>query len=169
MVWEPESVELEAWLGSQTEPVLISSVLARAEVVRAVARTDPDAVHLAVDLLAAVAVVELDVSLADTAAQLDPTDLRSLDALHLAAALRVPAVAFYGPNDPKLYGPVGEQNTIIYKNLECSPCITNFNDKTTNCPHGNCIQTITVEETYLAIQRNPIKRKGPHDAGTSPR
>ncbi|MGH3869916.1 MAG: hypothetical protein ACRDSR_00125 [Pseudonocardiaceae bacterium] len=42
--------------------------------------------HLAVDLLAAVSVVELDVSLADKAAQLDPAELRSLDALHLAAA-----------------------------------------------------------------------------------
>ncbi|MGH3710218.1 MAG: hypothetical protein ACRDRE_23850 [Pseudonocardiaceae bacterium] len=38
-------------------PVLVSSVLARTEVVRAVARTDPDAAHLAVDLLAAVSVV----------------------------------------------------------------------------------------------------------------
>lgn len=82
-------MELEAWLGSQTEPVLISSVLARTEVVRAVARTDPDAVNLAVDLLAALSVVELDVALADTAAQLDPAELRSLDALHLAAALRL--------------------------------------------------------------------------------
>lgn len=89
VVNEPESAELEAWLGSQSEPVLVSSVLARTEVVRAVARTDPDAVHLAVDLLAAVSVVELDVLLADEAAQLDPAELRSLDALHMAAALRL--------------------------------------------------------------------------------
>jgi uncharacterized protein len=86
---EPESGELEAWLGAQPEPVLVSSVLARTEVVRAVARTDPDAAHLAVDLLAAVSVVELDVSLADDAARLDPAELRSLDALHMAAALRL--------------------------------------------------------------------------------
>jgi uncharacterized protein len=86
---EPESGELEAWLGAQPEPVLVSSVLARTEVVRAVARTDPDAAHLAVDLLAAVSVVELDVPLADDAARLDPAELRSLDALHMAAALRL--------------------------------------------------------------------------------
>lgn len=81
--------------------------------------------------------------------------------VHLAAALRVPAVAFYGPNDPHLYGPVGEGNSILYKGLECSPCITNLNDKTTTCPHGNCIQKITVEETYLAIQRYPVRRRAP--------
>ena len=95
VVEEPESAELEVWLGAQPEPVLISSVLAHTEVVRAVARTDPDAVNLAVDLLAAVSVVELDVSLADEAARLDPAELRSLDALHLAAALRLgPALGF---------------------------------------------------------------------------
>jgi len=55
--------------------------------VRAVARTDPNAAHLAVEMLAAVSVVELDVSLADDAAQLGPAELRSLDALHMTAAL----------------------------------------------------------------------------------
>lgn len=67
---EPESAELEAWLGSQPEPVLVSSVLARTEVVRAVARTDPDAARFAVEMLAAVSIVELDESLADDAARL---------------------------------------------------------------------------------------------------
>ena len=86
---EPESEQLEAWLGSQPELVLVSSVLARTEVVRAVARTDPDAVHLAIELLAAISVVELDTSLADEAARLDPAELRSLGAIHVAAALRL--------------------------------------------------------------------------------
>ena len=86
---EPESAELEVWLGSQPESVLVSSVLARTEVVRAVARTDPNAAHLAVEMLAAVSVVELDVSLVDDAARLGPGELRSLDALHMAAALRL--------------------------------------------------------------------------------
>jgi lipopolysaccharide heptosyltransferase II len=77
--------------------------------------------------------------------------------VHLAASLNVPAVAFYGPNDPHLYGPKGP-GTILYKNLPCSPCITNFNEKCTKCPHGDCIQSITVEETYIAIQRLPVRR-----------
>lgn len=86
---EPASDDLEGWLAAQPDPVLISSVLARTEVVAAVARTEPAAVGLAADLLAAVTVVELDAALADEAARLEPPGLRSLDALHLAAALRV--------------------------------------------------------------------------------
>ncbi|MGH3841366.1 MAG: type II toxin-antitoxin system VapC family toxin [Pseudonocardiaceae bacterium] len=103
VVDEPESAELEEWLGSQPEPVLISSVLARTEVVRAVARADPDAVHLAVDLLAAVSVVELDMSLADQSAQLEPAELGTLDALHTAAALRLgPALGFMISYDERM-------------------------------------------------------------------
>jgi uncharacterized protein len=86
---EPESADLEAWLGAQPEPVLVSSVLARTEVLRVIARTDPDAAHLALDLLAAVSVVELDASLADEAARLDPAELRNLNAVHMASALRL--------------------------------------------------------------------------------
>lgn len=103
VVDEPESAELETWLGSQSEPVLISSVLARTEVVRAVARTDPEAVDLAVELLDAVSVVELDVNLADEASRLNPAELRSLDALHLAAALRLgPALGFVISYDERM-------------------------------------------------------------------
>jgi lipopolysaccharide heptosyltransferase II len=88
--------------------------------------------------------------------------------VHLAAALRVPAVAFYGPNAPWLYGPVGDTSTVLFKNLPCSPCITNLNDKSTACPHGNCIQTISVEETYLAIQQHPARARSEQYAGTGP-
>lgn len=79
--------------------------------------------------------------------------------VHLAASLRVPALAFYGPNDPRLYGPIGKEHTVLYKDLGCSPCITNLNDKCTRCTHGDCIRSITVEETYLAIRQQPARHR----------
>ena len=51
--------------------------------------------------------------------------------VHIASALDVPIVAFYGPNTPKLYGPTGKKSLVFYKELPCSPCITNFNAKVT--------------------------------------
>lgn len=87
--------------------------------------------------------------------------------VHLAAALNVPTVALYGPNSPELYGPVGSCNTILWKRLPCSPCITNLNDKLTHCPHGECIQQITVEEIYLAIRRHLARRPETRPAGAS--
>lgn len=111
---EPESAELEAWLSSQPEPTLVSSVLARTEVVRAVARTDPDAAHRAVNLLAAVSVVVLDASLADDAARLDPAELRSLDALHVAAALRLgPALGVMVSYDERILDVAQEHGVAV--------------------------------------------------------
>jgi len=42
--------------------------------------------------------------------------------MHLAASLDVPVVAIFGSTDPVWTGPLGEQNTVLYKALDCSPC-----------------------------------------------
>ena len=42
--------------------------------------------------------------------------------LHLAAALGRPAVAIFGPKDPRVYGPYGCPSAIVRKDLDCSPC-----------------------------------------------
>jgi predicted nucleic acid-binding protein len=90
VVDEPESDALEAWLATQPDDAhLVSSVLARTEVVRAVSRYGQEWIEAATELLKSVAVVELDGTLADDAARFDPPELRSLDALHLASALRL--------------------------------------------------------------------------------
>jgi uncharacterized protein len=88
VVEEPESAALDEWLSTQRVVQLTSSTLARAEVVRAVARYGEQWVAAAFDLLETVAIVELDQALMDEAALLGSPGLRTLDALHLASALR---------------------------------------------------------------------------------
>jgi predicted nucleic acid-binding protein len=67
----------------------LSSVLARVEVHRAVRRAGGSAAQRrrADRVLARVALVRLDEPIIAMASQLRPTDLRSLDAIHLATAL----------------------------------------------------------------------------------
>jgi heptosyltransferase III len=72
--------------------------------------------------------------------------------VHIASRLDVPIVAFYGPNTPRLYGPTGEQSLVFYKELPCSPCITNFNAKTSFCRFPVCIESITVEEVLEGVK-----------------
>lgn len=91
VVNEPESDALESWLAAQPEPALISSVVTRTEVIRAIGRSDPSAVIAAQELLEAVSVVELNAALADEAAGLQPALMRTIDALHVASALRISA------------------------------------------------------------------------------
>jgi ADP-heptose:LPS heptosyltransferase len=70
--------------------------------------------------------------------------------VHLAAAVRTPVVAFYGPNSPRLYGPLGADHRPLYKPLPCSPCLTNQNGKSSRCKLPVCIRRIHVDEALAA-------------------
>jgi predicted nucleic acid-binding protein len=88
IVAEPESAALRARL--QRWPDRVSATLLRTETVRALRRSGNE--HLlahARRLFAAINLVRLDEPLLDRAGDLGPVELRSLDAVHLAAALAV--------------------------------------------------------------------------------
>lgn len=85
VVEEPESRVLLRWLKDKDQ--LVACDLVRVEAVRAVRGSDPAAVPRARQAIATLALIRLDDSLYDAAADLEPTTLRSLDAVHLAAAL----------------------------------------------------------------------------------
>jgi uncharacterized protein len=84
VLWEPESGALRRFL--RRYPSRVSCGLARTEVVRAVRHAGPDATARATEVLRRVELIRLDDTLLDAAAGLDPGVIRSLDAIHLAAA-----------------------------------------------------------------------------------
>ena len=61
---------------------------------------------------------------------------------HLAAALGRPILAIFGPTDPQLTGPVGENSRVISKGLACSPC----HERAAQCSSRECLLSITPEE-----------------------
>ncbi|MGB6554893.1 MAG: type II toxin-antitoxin system VapC family toxin [Candidatus Binataceae bacterium] len=89
VVREPESRALGTFVRSHRDR--ISCSLARTEVPRAVRHLGPAALRRAQLVLDRVHLIRLDDSLLDAAATLDARVLRSLDAIHLAAAQRVAA------------------------------------------------------------------------------
>jgi predicted nucleic acid-binding protein len=82
---EPGSAALASWLA--TGVTVVSSDLLRTELLRAVRRVDPALMVRARAVLDSVALISVSSDLFDRAALLDPISLRSLDALHLVAAL----------------------------------------------------------------------------------
>ncbi|MDR0592974.1 MAG: type II toxin-antitoxin system VapC family toxin [Bifidobacteriaceae bacterium] len=85
---EPESAALRQWLAtSPGEPVV--SDLGRAEVLRAVRRFEPGRLGEAVDVLGRFSRVRVDGRVFDAAATIGGPLLRTLDAIHLAAAARL--------------------------------------------------------------------------------
>jgi predicted nucleic acid-binding protein len=86
---EAETAALRAWLEARAP--LLTSRISTVEVARAMLRKGPKSVRLGRaaldDAFRSVAIVELDVSIAQRAGTLSPATLRALDAIHLAAAL----------------------------------------------------------------------------------
>jgi predicted nucleic acid-binding protein len=84
IIEEPESRALMRWLAGKND--LVACELVRVEAVRAVRVSDPHAVPRARQAVATLTLIRLDDELYDAAADLHPPSLRSLDAVHLAAA-----------------------------------------------------------------------------------
>jgi predicted nucleic acid-binding protein len=86
VVAEAETDALLAWV-RQTERELVSSDLARTQLLRAVRRGAPDRVVRAREVLDSVTLIGVTTQIFEEAARIDPAALRTLDAIHLAVAL----------------------------------------------------------------------------------
>lgn len=86
VVAEAETAALRRWL-AMADRVPVSCDLARTELMRAVRRVAPERLVTARTVLDSVALLEVTPAVFEEAGRLDPTILRSLDAVHLAAAL----------------------------------------------------------------------------------
>lgn len=85
---EEESADLERWLVYSEEPIT-TSVIGKVELVRACRRIEPFSVATASLLLADIPLVPLSSSVLETAENISPAMVRSLDALHLASAFEL--------------------------------------------------------------------------------
>jgi heptosyltransferase II len=72
--------------------------------------------------------------------------------MHLAGALGVPTVAVFGSTNPLRTGPMGSHCTVIYRGLECSPCL----ERTCRFGHYNCLRDIATEEVARALEAHGI-------------
>lgn len=88
VVAERETAALLAWLDGR-EAEVVSSDLSRTELFRVVRRTAPNQSERARLVLDSITLIELRTETFEEAGRLGPAELRSLDALHLAAALRL--------------------------------------------------------------------------------
>ncbi len=131
--------------------VLIGGTMDRAALEAMRAKLGAGAVNLAgeTDLLDLAALF----SLADFVVSVDSGPM------HIAAAVKTPVIALFGPTTPKRTGPYaqegagtaclagGMRHTVITKGLDCSPC---FKKK---CPEPRCMTDITVEDVMGALER----------------
>jgi hypothetical protein len=86
VVREPETDSLRDWL-AETPRDPVTCDLARTELLRAVRRVAPDLLVQARMVLDLVTITEVTTAVFEAAGRLDPAILRTLDAIHVAAAL----------------------------------------------------------------------------------
>ena len=92
-------------------------------------------------------------------ADLDPVELAALFScarvvvandsgpMHLAAAVGVPVVAFFGPTDPGRTGPTGSPSRVLDRYVFCSPCYLK------KCPYKHeCMREISPEMAAEAVE-----------------
>ena len=67
--------------------------------------------------------------------------------MHIAAALRKPLVAIYGPTSPSFTPPLSENSYIVQKEVDCGPCFQR------ECPekHHKCMKDISVQQVLVTI------------------
>jgi lipopolysaccharide heptosyltransferase II len=75
--------------------------------------------------------------------------------LHMAIALGKKTVSFFGPVDPRVYGPYPadrNRHIVLRKALDCSPCYSKF--RLNPCrKNKECLKAIDVEEALEAVNR----------------
>ena len=96
-------------------------------------------------------------SFGQTAAQLEDCTLfigNDSSPMHLAAAVGTPVIAIFGPTSPQEYGPyppTDPGHIALWRHPTGQPCF--FLGKMQTCTHCTCMQAVTVEDVWHAVER----------------
>lgn len=69
-------------------------------------------------------------------------------AMHVAGALGMPTVGIFGSTSPERTSPLGPRAKVIYKKIDCSPCLA----RTCRFGHYDCLRGIEVEDVMAALE-----------------
>ena len=73
--------------------------------------------------------------------------------VHFASTTDIPILAMYGPETPKIFGPMSPNAKVISMELACSPCISVFNQKKSSCNDNQCMKQISVQMVLSEAQK----------------
>ena len=73
--------------------------------------------------------------------------------VHFASTTDIPILALFGPETPKIFGPMSPNAKVISMELACSPCISVFNQKKSYCNDNQCMKQISVQMVLGEAQK----------------
>ena len=71
---------------------------------------------------------------------------------YLSAGLKIRTLVIYGPESPKISGPLSKQVIPIYKGLACSPCFSYENHRNSPCADNVCLKSISAKEVISSLR-----------------
>jgi heptosyltransferase-1 len=74
-------------------------------------------------------------------------------ALQAAGAVGLPAVAIFGPTNPRRNGPFTPKDRVVYHELPCGRCYRR------SCPNPKCLDAVTADEVSRAIEDSLNRRE----------
>lgn len=72
---------------------------------------------------------------------------------HFASLTGIYNIVFFGPETPKLYGPLGDKGISVYSDFSCSPCLNAYNHRETSCKDNLCLKTIPSDHVFNIIKK----------------
>jgi len=71
---------------------------------------------------------------------------------HFSSLTNIKTIILFGPETPKLFGPISPNAQVIWKELACSPCVSILNHRFSPCNNNVCMKSIAVQEVYDAVK-----------------
>jgi ADP-heptose:LPS heptosyltransferase len=72
---------------------------------------------------------------------------------HLGMLTPLKKFIIFGPESPRIFGPLGDNNWVFYSHWPCSPCLSVLNHRDSRCSDNICLKAITPEEVYKAVMQ----------------
>jgi len=74
--------------------------------------------------------------------------------VHFSVLTGIKTFVFFGPETPRLYGPLSKNSHVFYSDYACSPCVSAFNHRKSACIDNKCLKSISVEEVYSEVKKS---------------
>jgi ADP-heptose:LPS heptosyltransferase len=79
---------------------------------------------------------------------------------HFAVLTPIDVITLFGPETPSLFAASTPRNTVIFRGLACSPCVTALNNRQSGCQDNQCMKQISVEQVLNATMAAYHRRLG---------
>tara|TARA_B100000686_G_scaffold350215_1_gene445552 strand:- start:449 stop:1621 length:1173 start_codon:yes stop_codon:yes gene_type:complete len=72
--------------------------------------------------------------------------------LHISSAYGKNVAVFFGPESPRVYGPLNSNSIVFFEDIYCSPCLNSFDKSYPDCQNNICLKQIEVDSVIEKIE-----------------